>query len=81
MENKKDLWTIYGAKKSQKGDRVNVSLIRGENENKEFGTISVKLGETSAKTKAVIKDGFVWLRVAFLEEKKNEVPKSEDTPF
>lgn len=38
-----DLFSIYGARKSKDGKRINVSIVTGKDENKVFGTISRKL--------------------------------------
>lgn len=38
-----DLFSIYGARKSKDGKRINVSIVTGEDDKKVFGTISRKL--------------------------------------
>lgn len=69
MQTNNNLFTIYGAKLSAKGNRVNISLVSGEGQNKTWATVSVAL-EGNGKTKAVIKDGFAYVKIALLEDKK-----------
>ncbi len=74
------LYTIYGARLSKDEKRVNLSIVCGE-DNKKWGTISIKLGNTTTKTKATIKDGFAYIKVPVLEEKAKEEVSEEELPF
>ena len=48
-----DLFSIYGARKSKDGKRVNITIVTGEGEKKVYGTISRKLD----KDNFIAKDG------------------------
>ena len=68
------LYSVYGARLSRKGDRVNVSLVcDGNGGKKTYATISVKIGESVAKTKAVIKNGKAYLEIPLLTEKPTAI--------
>ena len=56
---------------SKSGERVNVSLVRGKDDAKEWATISVKIGKSDAKVKAKIEDGFAYIKVPMLKQDKN----------
>lgn len=75
------LHTIYGARLSKDEKRVNISIVCGEDDNKQWGTISIKLGNTTTKTKATIKDGYAYIKVPMLEEKAKEEVSEEEIPF
>lgn len=75
-----NLFTIYGARLSKDEKRVNITIVTGEDEAKQWGNISVKLGATNTKTKAVIKDGYAFIKVPLLEDKKDEI-KDDELPF
>lgn len=75
------LHTIYGARLSKDEKRVNLSIVCGEDNHKKWGTISIKLGNTTTKTKATIKDGFAYIKVPLLEEKAKEEVSEEELPF
>ena len=70
-ENGNSLFTVYGARLSKSGERVNVSLVRGKDDAKEWATISVKIGKSDAKVKAKIEDGFAYIKVPMLKQDKN----------
>lgn len=59
------IYSIYGAKYSKKGDRVNINLISGQNDSKEFACVS--LPKNSDKIKIVedldTKAEYVYLKV------------------
>ena len=61
------LFTIYGARLSKSGERVNVSLVRGDDEDKEWATVSIKTGKSSAKVKAKIDGDFAIIKVPMLK--------------
>lgn len=75
------LHTIYGARLSKDEKRVNISIVSGEEDAKQWGTISIKLGNTTTKTKATIKDGYAYIKVPMLEEKAKEEVSEEEIPF
>lgn len=67
-----DLFNIYGARKSKDGSKLNVTLIRGHEDTKEYATISLKLDDKQSKTKATIREGYAYIKIALLEDKKEE---------
>ena len=71
-KNGNALFTVYGARLSKSGERVNVSLVRGKDEAKEWATISVKMGKSDAKVKAKIDGDFALFKIPMLK------PKEED---
>lgn len=62
------LFTVYGARLSKSGERVNVSLVRGKDDAKEWATISVKMGESDAKVKAKIEGDFAYIKIPMLKQ-------------
>lgn len=72
---KNDLLTIYGARVSKSGKHVNITLISGEGEQKQFYTTCVKL-DANAKTQAKVKDGYVVVKINLLKD-----VKTDDNPF
>lgn len=73
MENK-ELLNFYGAKPSKSGNGFNVTLVKGRDDAKQFFNAFIK------NENAIIKDGFLYVRVKMLEEKP--APISEDElPF
>ena len=67
-ENGNSLFTVYGARLSKSGERVNVSLVRGKDDAKEWATISVKIGKSDAKVKAKIEGDFAYIKVPMLKQ-------------
>lgn len=45
------LYAIYGAKESKNGQRVNITLIANDGENRQFATVSIKKKGGSVKVK------------------------------
>lgn len=46
------LYSIYGARKSKSGKRVNISILTGEGDNIQWGTVSLPIeGSKSVKVK------------------------------
>lgn len=78
---KNDLLSIYGARVSKSGKHVNITLVRGEEDEKEYFTSCVKL-DNKAKTQAKIKDGYVIVKIALLKDMKKQVANNaDDEPF
>lgn len=70
-ETKQDnnaLFTVYGARLSKSGERVNVSLVRGKDDAKEWATISVKMNKSNAKVKAKIEGDFAYIKIPMLKQ-------------
>lgn len=68
QDNGNALFTVYGARLSKSGERVNVSLVRGKDGTKEWAAISVKMGKSDAKVKAKIKDNFAYIKIPMLKQ-------------
>lgn len=68
QENGNTLFTVYGARLSKSGERVNVSLVRGKDDAKEWATISVKIGKGDAKVKAKIEGNFAYIKIPMLKQ-------------
>lgn len=71
-ENDNSLFTVYGARLSKSGERVNVSLVRGKDDARQWASISVKIGKSDAKIKAKIDGDFALIKIPMLK------PKEED---
>lgn len=71
-ENGNTLFTVYGARLSKSGERVNVSLVRGKDDAKEWATISVKIGKSDAKVKAKIDGDFAIVKIPMLKPKEDD---------
>ena len=56
------LFSIYGARQSNSGERVNISLLRGQDDEREWATITIKDSKgkkaEDGKVCAYIKDGY-----------------------
>lgn len=68
QDNGNTLFTVYGARLSKSGERVNVSLVRGKDDAKEWATISVKIGKSDAKVKAKIEGDFAYIKIPMLKQ-------------
>ena len=82
MEQSK-LLSIFGAKVSKDGTKLVLTLVSGEDENKQFYNACIKL-DNSQKTHAKVeKDGkHALIKVAMLEHKTTETKADgEDLPF
>ena len=79
------IYSIYGAKYSKKGDRVNINLISGQNDSKEFACVS--LPKNSDKIKIVedldTKTEYVYLKIRINKDAPKEESKKEENalPF
>lgn len=62
------LYSVYGARISKSGERVNVSLVKGQGDTKTWACISVKLDNKEAKVQAQIKNGFAYIKIPLLVE-------------
>lgn len=70
-------YNFYGARISAKGTHANVSLVTDNNGQKEYVNATVKL----SADKAVINDGYLFLKLKLFEDKKAEEAKPMDVPF
>lgn len=75
------LLTIYGCKLSKDGKRLVITLVNGEDDNKQYYSACIKLDNTQ-KTKATIskdkKHGIVKIEMLKEEKKQTKKQKKED---
>ena len=76
MKNK--LLTIYGARVSQNGNKINLTLVEGEGDKKQFYTACVKIDE-DAKTHGSIENNKAIIVVPLLNTEKQD--NIDDLPF
>lgn len=62
------LYSVYGARISKSGERVNVSLVKGNGDDKQWACVSIKMDNADGKVVAKIKDGFAYIKVPLLVE-------------
>ena len=78
------LFSIYGARQSNSGERVNISLLRGQDDEREWATITIKDSKgkkaEDGKVCAYIKDGYAYIRVPILN-KKEDADNGDWIPF
>lgn len=76
------LLTIYGARISKSGKHINLTLVSGEGDQKQFYTACVKIDE-DAKTHGSIEDNKAIIVVPMLKQEKAEADEmtEEDLPF
>lgn len=71
------LFSIFGARESKDAKRVNISLVTGKDDSREWATISIAK-DGKSKTKLEIKENkktgqrYCVLYIPFLEEKKDK---------
>ena len=81
------LFSIYGARESNSGERVNISLVCGDEDSKQWATVSIK--KKGGKIKVKLEDEFVTLKIPRLDvedededDEYEEVDEEdEDIPF
>lgn len=78
-ENNNALYSIYGARLSKSGERVNISLVCGKDDNKKWATISIKLGNSDTKVKAKIDGDFALLKIPMLKQDSDALDFKFDT--
>lgn len=67
-EDNNGLFSIYGCRLSKSGERLNVIILRGDENSKEWATISIKLDNKKAKVKAKIKDDIGYIAIPMLQD-------------
>jgi C-terminal processing protease CtpA/Prc len=72
QEDNNGLFSIYGCRKSKSGERLNVIILRGDENSKEWATISLKLDSKKAKVKAKIKDDIGYIAIPMLQDFDDE---------
>lgn len=81
--NETKLLSIFGAKVSKDGKKLVLTLVSGEDDNKQFYNACIKL-DNSQKTRAKVeKDGkHALIKVVMLENKQPKAEtNAEDMPF
>lgn len=73
------LYSIYGARPSKDGKRVNLSIVTGEGDARRWGTISIKL-DNNSKVHVEMNDNDVLVKVPLLVDSKDE-DQDDDLPF
>ena len=76
------LFSIYGARESNSGERVNISLVCGDEDSKQWATVSIK--KKGGKVKVKLDDEFVTLKIPRLdveEDEDKEDEEDEELPF
>lgn len=77
------LFSIYGARESNSGERVNISLVCGDEKSKQWATVSIK--KKGGKIKVKLDDEFVTLKIPRLdvkdEEDEDEEVEDENIPL
>ena len=61
------LYSVYGARLSKSAKRVNVSLVKGNGDEKQWASVSIAL-ENNGKVKVKVKDNYAIIKVPFLSE-------------
>ena len=77
-KNNNTLFSIYGARESNSGERVNISLVCGDEDSKQWATVSIK--KKGGKIKVKLDDEFVTLKIPRLdvEDEEDEYEDEED---
>ena len=70
------LFSIYGARESNSGERVNISLVCGDEKSKQWATVSIK--KKGGKVKVKLDDEFVTLKIPRLDVENEEDEDEED---
>ena len=70
------LFSIYGARESNSGERVNISLVCGDEKSKQWATVSIK--KKGGKIKVKLDDEFVTLKIPRLDVENEEDEDEED---
>ena len=70
------LFSLYGARESNSGERVNISLVCGEEGSKQWATVSIK--KKGGKIKVKLDDEFVTLKIPRLDVEEDEEDEDED---
>ncbi len=68
QEDNNGLFSIYGCRVSKSGERLNVIILRGDENSKEWATISLKLNSKKAKVKAKVKDDIGYIAIPMLKD-------------
>lgn len=70
------LFSIYGARESNSGERVNISLVCGDEDSKQWATVSIK--KKGGKIKVKLDDEFVTLKIPRLDVEDEDEEDEED---
>ena len=78
--NENKLLTIYGARISKSGKHINLTLVSGEGDQRQFYTACVKIDE-EAKAHGSIEGNEAIIVVPLLKQNKAVEVQDEDVPF
>ena len=70
------LFSIYGARESNSGERVNISLVCGDEDSKQWATVSIK--NKGGKIKVKLEDEFVTLKIPRLDVEDEDEEDEDD---
>ena len=70
------LFSIYGARESNSGERVNISLVCGDEDSKQWATVSIK--KKGGQIKVKLENEFVTLTLPRLDVEEDEDEDEED---
>lgn len=81
QKKQEDLLSIFGAKVSQDGKKVVITLVGGENDGKKFYNTCVKLNNQQKTHAKIDEDGkYVLVKIPMLEDKQ-PIDENEELPF
>lgn len=63
------LYNFYGAREAKSGKGVNISLVTGKDDNKEWASVYVKY-DADGKVKVKVQDGFVYVKIPLMKDDK-----------
>ena len=66
------LYTIYGARYSKSGERINVSLVTGKDDNKSWACTSIKIDNPDGRVQVKIKDEYAYVKIPLLVEDESK---------
>ena len=65
--NESKLYNFYGAREAQSGEGINISLVKGKDDNREWASVYIKY-DADGKVKVQVKNGFAYIKVPILKE-------------
>ena len=67
------LYTIYGARYSKSGERINVSLVTGKDANKSWACTSIKIDNPDGRVQCkIVNNEFVYVKIPLLVEDESK---------
>ena len=78
--NESKLYNFYGAREAKSGKGMNISLVTGKDDKKEWASVYVKY-DADGKVKVKVKNGFAYIKVPILKEDKEDKAKKDTLDF